>query len=40
MSPILFVIYLSGIFREVEKEMEGYMTTSFADNCGWLMTAD
>lgn len=39
-SPILFPIYLTCVFREVERELEGYMTTSFADDCGWLVTAD
>lgn len=32
-SRIRFVIYLSGVFREVEKEVEGCTTTLFADDC-------
>lgn len=32
-SPIIFVIYLSGVYKEVKKRVEGYRTTSFADNC-------
>lgn len=34
MSPILFAIYLSGVFKKVEKEIEGCIATSFADDCG------
>lgn len=32
--PILFAVYLSGIFKEVAEEVQGCMTTSFADGCG------
>lgn len=32
-SRILFVFYLSRMFREVEKEVETCTATSFADNC-------
>lgn len=32
--------YLSGIFREVEEEVERCTATSFADDCGWLVTED
>lgn len=39
-SPILFAIYLSEIFREVEAELEGCIVISFADDCGWLVTAN
>lgn len=39
-SLILFAIYLSGVFREVEKKVEGYMTKLFADNCWLLVVAD
>lgn len=38
-SHILFAIYLSGIFEEVKEEVEECMATSFADDCGWLVTA-
>lgn len=27
MSPILFSMYMSGVFRKVEKEVERFMTT-------------
>lgn len=33
-SRILFAIYLSGIFKEVEEDVVGCMTTLFADDCG------
>lgn len=33
-SPILFVVNLSRIFKEVEEEVEGCITTSFGDDCG------
>lgn len=39
-SPILFVIYQSGTFKEVEEEMKGFMATSFANDYGRLVTAD
>lgn len=32
-SLILFAIYLNGVFREVEKELEECMTTLITDNC-------
>lgn len=38
--PLLFAIYLSGNFKEMEKEVDGYMATSFADYYGWLVAAD
>lgn len=31
-SPILFTIHLSSVFREVEEEVEGYTATSFVDD--------
>lgn len=37
---ILFAIYVSEVFKQVEQEVEGSMATSFTDNCGWLVTAD
>lgn len=33
-SLIPFAIYLKGIFKQVEEKVEGYMTTSFVNNCG------
>lgn len=39
-SLILFVIYLSGISTQVEKDVEGCMTTSFVGECGSLMIAE
>lgn len=30
---ILFAIYLTGVFRDMEKDMEGYITTLTADDC-------
>lgn len=39
-SHILFAIYLSGIFKEAEEEVEGYMSTSFADDSRWLEMRD
>lgn len=39
-SPIIFAIYLIGIFEEMEEEVERYIATSFADDCGWLVTAE
>lgn len=39
-SLIMFVIYLSGIFKKVEEEIEECIATLFADYYGWLVTAD
>lgn len=39
-SSVLFAIYLSNIFREVEKVVEGSTAASFADNCEWLVTTE
>lgn len=39
-SPIVFVIYLSWIFKQVEEEVEGFIATLFADDYRWLVTAD
>lgn len=33
-SPILFMIFLSGLFREVEKEVKRCVATLFVDDCG------
>lgn len=33
-SLILFALYLCLVFKEVEQEFEGYLTTLFADNSG------
>lgn len=38
--PIQFAIYLSSVFRNVKKEVEGCTATSFPDDCGWLVTTD
>lgn len=35
-----FAIYLSGIFREVEKDVESCMVTSLPDDCRWLVTVN
>lgn len=39
-SPIRFAIYLSGVFKKVEKEVEGCVATLFADDCGWLVVTN
>lgn len=39
-SPILSAVYLSGIFKEVEKNWEEFMVTSFMGESGWLVRAD
>lgn len=39
-SSILFAIYVSGVFKEMETEIEGCMAISFADNYGWLVTEE
>ena len=35
-SPILFTIYLSGLFAHVEREVPGIKALSFADGVAWL----
>lgn len=37
---ILFAIYLSGMFKVVEEEMESCMTTLYVDHCWWLVMVD
>lgn len=37
--PIVFVIYLSGVIKEVMKEVEGCLAISFAGDYGWLVVA-
>lgn len=32
--PILFAIYLNGVFKQVENEVQERAVTSFADDCG------
>lgn len=39
-SPILFEIYLSGVFRKVGKDIKGYTATSFINDCRWFMFLD
>lgn len=39
-SLILFPIYLSGVFKNIGKPVEGCVVTSFADNGGWLLEVD
>ena len=39
MSPILFTIYLSGVFQKVEDEVDTCQSTSFADDCRFLVEA-
>lgn len=39
-SPILFLIYFSSMFKEMEKEVKRFMMTSFLEDCGWLVIAD
>lgn len=34
-SPMHFAINLSVVFKEVEKEVEGYVATSFANDWRW-----
>ena len=36
MSPILFIIYLSGVFDMIERSVTGVQSLSFADNVGLL----
>lgn len=38
-SPILFTIYLSGVFETVEDKVTGCLATSFFDDCGFLVEA-
>lgn len=38
-SPILFAIYLSGVFSAVENQVPGIVATSFADDCGFMVEA-
>jgi hypothetical protein len=37
-SPILFAIYLSGVFTAVESSVEGAQGLSFADDVAWMIT--
>jgi len=34
-APILFIVYLSGIFDEVERKVPGITGLSFVDDIGW-----
>ena len=36
MSPILFIIYLSGVFDVIERNVTGAQSLSFADDIGLL----
>ena len=36
MSPILFIIYLSGVFNAIERRVNGIQCLSFADDIGLL----
>jgi Reverse transcriptase (RNA-dependent DNA polymerase) len=36
MSPILFIIYLSGIFNKIEKQNPEIIALSFADDIAFL----
>ena len=36
MSPILFTIYLSGVFDTIERRVNGIQCLSFADDIGLL----
>lgn len=36
MSPILFIIYLSGVFEVIERNVAGIQCLSFADDIGLL----
>lgn len=38
-SPILFAIYLSGVFSELEGKVSTCVATSFADDCSFLSEA-
>lgn len=38
-SPILFAIYLSGVFGIVETNIRGCVASSFADDFGFLVDA-
>ena len=35
-SPILFLIYISGVFEQVEKEPPGIVLLSFVDDLGFI----
>ena len=35
-SPILFLIYISGVFEQVEKELPGIVSLSFVDDLGFI----
>jgi hypothetical protein len=37
-SPILFAIYLSGVFETVEASVPGAQALSFADDVAWMVT--
>lgn len=37
-SPILFVLYLSGVFIEIEQTVDGAECISFADDVGVIVT--
>lgn len=39
-SPILFAVYLSQKFKEVEEDIEGYIVISYVNNCRWLVMVD
>ena len=36
MSPILFLIYISGMFSQIEERLPGVTCVSFVDNLGFL----
>lgn len=38
--PILVAVYLSEILKEVKKEVEECMATSFVDDCRWMVKPD
>lgn len=35
-SPILFLIYISGVFKQVESQLSGVVSLSFVDNLGFI----
>lgn len=40
LSHIILAIHFSGDFKKVAKEVDGYVATSFVDDCRWLVKVD
>jgi len=39
-SPILFTVYLSGLFKHVEEQVQGIKALSFVDDVAWTTEGD